>query len=126
MKDLLPVGSIIKLDNNEKAMIIGYFPNEINCDEFNDYICCSLEGLKKEHSKLKNDIDYFFLNKNSITDVLFMGYMDNSFDYYNKLQRNMIKKINKIKKKNNKVENDDFERIINNLLNNKNGEKNEK
>lgn len=80
MEDLLPIGSIVELTDRRRKMIIGYLPSKPNDKEFYDYICCNSKiGLRKEKIKLKPRIDYSYINKEDIKDVLYVGCQDNEF-----------------------------------------------
>ncbi len=83
MKKKLPVGSIVKLNNNKRFMIIGYSPNKPNDKEIFDYICCLPKiGIIRKASEIKLNIDYFYIKEEDIKQVLYIGYSDKIFDLY--------------------------------------------
>ena len=83
MEKALPLGSKVRVKNNRVYMIIGYSPNRPIDDEANDYICCSpYKGIVKSESKIEKDKDYFFIKKEDIKEVLYIGYSDEIFDLY--------------------------------------------
>lgn len=82
MSDLLPIGSIIEVKNKTKYMIIGFFPSIIIEDEVYDYIVCKPKGLTKTKKKLKKEIDYFYIKKEDIVNVLYIGFQDEDFNVY--------------------------------------------
>lgn len=83
----LPLGSIVKLKNSDKKlMIIGYYSLEYNNSvKIYDYEGCSYpEGML-----LKNN-SYSF-NHSDIASVVFLGYLDTA---YNKLNANLLDQLN--------------------------------
>ncbi len=114
--ELLPVGSIVVTTNSKMLMILGYYPMKINDDKVYKYICCETNGIKKEHSKLVLDKDYYYMNDKDFVDVLFIGYSDWEFDVYKKILNEFQKKAYKRKKKNGEGKPEDFEAISEELL----------
>lgn len=83
MKKKLPVGSIVRLNNNKRFMIIGYSPSKPNDKKKYDYICCLPKiGIIRKASEIKLNIDYFYLKEEDIKQVLYIGYSDEIFDLY--------------------------------------------
>lgn len=78
-KRYLPIGSVVKLKNNELTMITGYYAIEYKRDiVVYDYSGCKYpEGLM-----VKSGIVSF--NHRDIDDVLFIGYKNNEFNELNK------------------------------------------
>ena len=82
MNDLLPVGSIVTLNNNKKVLIIGYSPYTVNDEKKYDYVCCSTSGLTKNYNLIKPDKDLYYIFKTDIKRVMFIGYSDSEFDMF--------------------------------------------
>ena len=81
MKELLPVGSKVVLNNGRKLMIIGYLPSKPNDDILYDYICCrSLFGIRKKKEDLVLNKDFFYIRREEIKEVLFLGLADEESD----------------------------------------------
>ncbi len=83
----LPIGSIVKLKNNDKKiMIIGYYSLEYNNSvKIYDYVGCSYpEGM------LVRNNSYSF-NHGDIASVVFTGYLDTA---YNRLNANLLDQNN--------------------------------
>lgn len=79
----LPIGSVVKLKNNDKKiMIIGYYSLEYNNSvKIYDYVGCSYpEGM------LVRNNSYSF-NHSDIASVVFTGYLDAA---YNRLNANLL------------------------------------
>lgn len=69
--ELLPIGSIIRV-SNEDLMICSYFDKTkiINNEKY-DYICCKYPiGIGKEMALVKKD---------NIEKIIFIGFQDNRF-----------------------------------------------
>ena len=117
MKELLPVGSIVKLKNNKEYMIIGFYPCKPNSKNQYEYIVCeSKKGLKNTSEKLEPKEDYFYLKKEQITEVLFIGFSDFEFDFYTRLSNELITNLEKEKKKNDKLEKKDLIKIYSDII----------
>lgn len=73
---LLPIGSIIKIDS-QYLMICGYFQNNIKINnERYDYACCIYpNGIGKK---------VFTVKKENIQDIIFIGFQDGSFTEFKK------------------------------------------
>lgn len=83
MNELLPLGSIVELNNKKIYMIIGYNPNKPNDDELHDYIVCSSKlGIIKKKDDLHLNKDFFYIDKKDIEKVLFIGYSDSQFEKF--------------------------------------------
>ena len=77
MEELLPVGSKVKLQNGRTFMIIGYLPSKPNDDVLYDYICCrNIYGIRKKKEDLVLNSDYFYIKKEDISEVLYIGFSD--------------------------------------------------
>lgn len=117
MKDILPLGSIVLLPLNVKAMIIGYLPSKINDEIFYDYVCTNINGLDKDFKDLKNKRDYFYILKERIEKVLFFGYQDQVFFDYAKNIEKISHDINRQRKlTNNNVSNEAISKIYSSLI----------
>ena len=105
--EILPVGSIVQLSDGLKYMIIGYLPNKIEDFEFYDYLCClQQKGIFEKLNDDKRNIDYFYVNKEDIDMVLFLGYKDESFEILKKVHKKVKDKLIAESKKSNKSIND--------------------
>lgn len=124
--ELLPIGSVV-VSNNKMLIIIGFYPSKVNEKKEYKYLCSSVSGIRNEHSKLKLNKDYYFINEEDIQEVLFIGYNDEEFDEYSKFVVEIIKKINDFKSKNKEIKPQDYETIINSYIqeHRKEGKKNE-
>lgn len=116
MKELLPIGSIVELDSKKRAMIVGYYPNNINDKEFNDYICTNPTGVTKRLEELVLDKDYFYIKKELITNVLYMGFQDNLFDNYKKMSKMFVKELRKAKLESKEVSEEMIKKIYMNCM----------
>ena len=72
-KEILPIGTVVILKNNESVMISGY--NYMNNNKLYEYIGCS-----PKYGMTKN-VKCF--NYNAIEDIIFMGYQTRENDIYN-------------------------------------------
>ena len=91
--ELLPIGTVVKIRNKYLAIIIGYFGyshnSSQNLTEFvGDY---EVSPYPFDCMNIKNDFKLFkkydwfnfklnVINKNDITDIIFMGYKDSEFE----------------------------------------------
>ena len=96
--DILPIGTIVELKNNERFMIIGYNQASDDKGKEYDYICClPIIGLIREKENIKLNTDYFYINNEDIDKVLYIGYSDEEFKKYKlilsfcKNEKNIIK-----------------------------------
>ena len=118
MNELLPVGSIVKLKNNKEYMIIGFYPCRPNSKNQYEYIVCeSKKGLKNPSEKLEPKEDYFYLKKEQITEVLFIGFSDFEFDFFSKISNEFNEKVKKMKIEKNKIEENDIINIYSDIIN---------
>ena len=101
MEELLPVGSKVELHSKRKFVIIGYLPSKPNDEKQYDYICCrDRYGINWKKDKLVFDKHYFYINKEDIERVLYIGYSDEKFDIFNHsllLVKDKLKKAKKAK-----------------------------
>ena len=75
--DLLPIGSIVGIkDNEKKMMIFGVKQRVVDSDETYDYI-----GVMYPEGNLGPDYQYLF-NKDQISEVFFVGYESEERDYF--------------------------------------------
>ena len=97
---ILPIGSIVKLKNEEKSrMIVGYCPNDIQ-DDIKIYVGVEYPlGLRNQFLLNQN---YFTFNPEDIEDLLFLGHQDQNYEEYARLIKNVLRKI-KVYKENNKT-----------------------
>lgn len=116
MNDLLPVGSVVFLYNNKKCMIIGYSPNKNNSDDNYDYVCCDNHGLKNNGDNIKLNEDYFYIKKDEIKKVTYIGFSDKEFDIYEKGLHRYIAKLEDIKKTKKEIEYSDIETIMEDIF----------
>lgn len=93
MNELLPLGSIVELKSKTRYMIIGFLPSSIKSKIFYDYIVCNPDGFTKRKEELKEKIDYYFIKKEEIDNVLFIGLQDNEFDLYQDILKTILEKI---------------------------------
>ena len=93
MIDLLPIGSIVHIQNLGENMIIGYLPRNASDNTVYDYITCNCKGLKKSKNKLIKDDDYFYTKKENIDNVLYIGFQNAEFKYFTKIFDDIIANI---------------------------------
>lgn len=107
--ELLPVGSIVKIKDGRKLMIIGFCPsNPVDINKY-DYICCDSEcGIIETKEKIELNRDYFFIKKKQIKNVLFIGFNDKKFDLF----RLVIEKLNSKISESNNVDENNMRKII--------------
>lgn len=113
MIDLIPIGSIVELKDNKKNMIIGYNPSLPNDTEQYDYIVCSPNGLNKEKEKLIYNEDYFYIKKEDIINIFYIGFSDRNFDLFEEIHNEIL---NKIKQKKDKMDNNELNNILNEVI----------
>ena len=92
----LPIGSVVLLNNDKKVMIIGYYSIQYNNTiKMNDYLGCSYpEGML-----LPNDLISF--NHDDIEQVIFTGYVDDSYEHLNdNMNGQLANNYNDLKKDN--------------------------
>lgn len=79
---LLPIGSVIKMpDNDIYFMICGYANSKKMVDnEYYDYICCIYPAGV-------NGKDSILVNKDKIEKVIFIGYQDANLEHFFELLR---------------------------------------
>lgn len=97
MNELLPIGSIVELKNHMRCMIIGFLPSPLNSKVLYDYIACNPDGVTKRKEELKEKKDYFFIKKEEIDNVLFIGLQNDEFELYEDILKTMIEKIHNSK-----------------------------
>lgn len=95
----LPIGSIVKLnDNNKKMMIIGYYSLKYqNSVKIYDYCGC----VYPEGMLLSNNL--FSFNHQDIAEVLFIGFKSEEYDVLNGILQEPSVDNSKITKKENFV-----------------------
>ena len=94
-----------KLENNNNYMIIGYYPSKPNQKIQYDYVICDAKkGLTKDYKELELKEDYYYLRKEKIKEVLFIGFSDFEFDIFSKISNEFNEKIKKVKLEKNKIE----------------------
>ena len=93
MFDLIPIGSIVELKDKREVMIIGYNPNKVNESEQFDYIICMPSGFDKVKEKLVLNKDYFYIKKEDITNIIYIGYNDREFDLYKAFHDEIISQV---------------------------------
>ena len=77
IKDLLPIGSVVRLKLEEKKiMIIGILQRLSNSDEVYDYV-----GIPYPEGFLGEDYQFVF-NHSDIEEVFFSGYESEERDYF--------------------------------------------
>ena len=83
LNQILPIGSIVKLKNDDKnKIIVGYCSNDIE-DDIKLYSGVEYPiGLRK---KLKLNSNYFLFNQEDIEEVLFVGHQDSEYLEYSKI-----------------------------------------
>ena len=127
--ELLPVGSVVET-KDKSYMILGYFPNHPNDKEQYDYVCGKKRiGISKNIDEIKLNKDIFYLKKEDIVRVVFIGYNDEEFDTYSSLLSEFAQKINDGKKNNKEYKVDEvkkiFDDIVNKKIKNQKGDKDE-
>lgn len=77
IKDYLPIGSVVKLSNNNKYLIYGFAQAYTNKpkDQY-DYI-----GVPYPEGNLLSD-DHIMFDHNDITEICFRGYTDEDYDSF--------------------------------------------
>ncbi len=116
MEDLLPVGSIIELKDGRLRMILGYLPTSPNEEQF-DYFCSKVDGgLKKVVDKLEKDKDYFYLKKEDVFNVLYVGLQDEEFDLYNRIYDDYKNRLSEEKKNNKELSKEKMDEIYSSIL----------
>lgn len=114
MDDLLPVGSVVELNDGVRMTIIGFFPSKALDEEFYDYICCrENRGIHQPKNKLKKNSNYFYIKQEDIKIVRFIGYSDFLFDKYKILAVPLIKKYKEERKKGILNKNDTYNILVN-------------
>jgi len=104
MDELLPIGSVVLAKDIGLLVIIGYYPNKPYDSEWCDYICCRKRlGIRKEKDKLVINKDYFYIKKEEVITVKYIGYQNKAFDVYKEVSDILINKINDAKKENKKL-----------------------
>ncbi len=85
MNELLPIGSVVKLDKDSKIdfLIIGYYLVDEESNTCYQYAGTVFPSGLTESSKL------FLFNHKDITDVLFEGYKENGNTFLSELQKEM-------------------------------------
>ena len=87
MNDFVPIGTVVKLHENSniKFMIVGYYPT-------------NQDGESRDYAAIRYPMGvydsrmYFFFNKEDISDVLHMGYIDDSYTSMIALLKNALEK----------------------------------
>ena len=75
--DLLPIGSVVGIkDNDKKMMIFGIKQKDIDSGETYDYI-----GVMYPEGNLSPDYQFLF-NTDMISEVFFLGYESEERDYF--------------------------------------------
>ena len=77
IKDLLPVGSVVKLRGEEKRVLIfGILQKPVNSDQTYDYV-----GVPYPEGYLGDEYQYVF-NNSDIAEVVFTGFESEERDYF--------------------------------------------
>ena len=116
MNELLPIGSIIRLNNQKDYMIIGFCPSTLHSDVIYDYIVCNPSGISKKKEDMTEGTDFFFIKKEDIENVLFIGFQDQEFDIYKDIITNIVDKLKENQKTKQKLTNDDVKLLCSNIL----------
>ena len=62
---------------------MGYLPSKINDAKQYDYICCrDLNGIIRKKDELVLNKHYFYINREDIANVLFIGFNDDRFNEF--------------------------------------------
>lgn len=117
MTDLLPVGSLIKLKSNKKLMIIGYLPNKLEEDKSFDYICSNEYGLIVQKDKLIKDKHYFYVDKNEIDEILYIGYHDENFEHLKNIIFLLENKLEQLKKETKELTQEALTELLESIIN---------
>ena len=82
MKNLIPIGSVVKLKGGEKRLlIVGYFPKVASGGKIYDYIGCLYpEGFLNADS-------FYMFNIQDIATVDFIGFVDTEGQVYIELMK---------------------------------------
>ena len=131
MSNMLPVGSKVKLKDGRILVIIGYLPNKPNDEKLYDYICCrNIYGIRHKKEDLVLDRDYFYINNEDISEILYIGYSDDEFDLFSHYTDLVKENIRKTKKNNKKLSEEEIKGLYTNILDKVNkeigGDKDEK
>ena len=111
MEELLPVGSIVELNNKKRYMIIGYSPNKTKAINKYDYVVSHISGIQKPIDKIEYELDYFYIKKKDIKNIIF-GFNDSEFDLYAKMLESFNTKINQKEKNKEKLESKDIKKVL--------------
>ena len=119
MNDMLPVGSKVKLKDGRILVIIGYLPNKPNDAVLYDYICCwNIYGVRHKKEDIVLNRDYFYVNEEDISDILYIGYSDNDFDAFS-YYANLVKKdLKKLREDNKEITQEDIEKLYSKIFEN--------
>ncbi len=85
MNELLPIGSVVKLDKDSKIdfLIIGYYLVDVESNTCYQYAGTVFPSGLTESSKL------FLFNHKDIIEVMFEGYKENGNMFLSKLREEM-------------------------------------
>lgn len=114
MKDLLPIGSIVHVNNLGEYMIIGYLPSNYS-STFYDYVVCDYKGLKNDGDKLQKNKDYYYVKREDITNVLYIGFQNKEFSFLTKIVEDITNTIKSMDVS--KIGEKDYHDICINLIN---------
>ena len=96
MEELLPVGSVVELNNGTTLTIVGYSPSKYNDLEIYDYTALVKPyGFIKPVDKLEENKDYVLIKKEDIKRVKFIGYSDKEFDFYADVYNTVMSEVKK-------------------------------
>ncbi len=84
--DLLPLGSVVYINNGSKQLVIVGYGFKNDKGEMFDYL-----GFPYPEGFLSKDMNYLFNNSN-IREVTFKGYSDEKFNLVNNALENLLHK----------------------------------
>ena len=119
MNDLLPVGSVVELKDKRELMIIGFYPIHARDNDIYDYICCKKRvGLQKRKELLVQDRDYFYVKKEDVVSVKYIGFSDKRFDVYEKVTKEINKELFKAKLGKEELSEEDIQEVYKTVIDN--------
>lgn len=101
MEELLPVGSVVELNDGTTLTIVGYSPSKYDDEVIYDYTAAIKPyGFIRPVEQLEENVDYKCIKKEDIKMVRFIGYSDELFDYYADIYNAVMSEVEKNRKEN--------------------------
>ena len=117
--DLLPIGSTVVINDEKELMIVGYLPDKISKDQKYDYVCCNpRRGIRTDRNKIELNKDYFYISKDDIDYVTYIGLQDELFETFKLSYKEVMDHIKECKENNKEFEYSDIKSLKDKVIKN--------